>query len=182
MSRYLFVAIVAILVVSGCQFFASMAKAGEDVAATVKVSTADIGARVTLIGRLGQPLGTMLTIEGTWGYPNQSRGPTKDYPLLFTVSRVNGTRLKTPIVFHGRQVSAYNKQGKSVIPPHEQQRRLDGAAWILRGYETGRFTVIPAGYWNEFGKGMIPQSPAQEPFATELVGVLQQQKQPATKP
>ena len=65
-----------------------------------KVLASDIGTRVQIIGRLGYPLGELVTIQGSWirprGLPNQ---PPKDDTPYFSVTSVNGKRLETPVRF-----------------------------------------------------------------------------------
>ncbi len=67
-----------------------------------KVLVSDIGKRVQIIGRLGYPLGELVTIRGAWirprGLPNQ---PLKDDTPYFSVTSVNGRRLETPVIFEG---------------------------------------------------------------------------------
>jgi hypothetical protein len=164
--------LIGVLVISASRFCTRGIAAAEDKAAAVKVSVADVGTKVELIGRLGPPLGTMMTVQGRWGYPDQSHGPTKDYALLFTATHVNGAKLAKPAVFRVGRVTACDKQGKDVIPPYEQHKRLDGVSWTLRAYETGRFTRTPGEFWEELGQ-VIPASPYADRFASELVGVLQ---------
>jgi hypothetical protein len=57
----------------------------------LKVLASDIGTRVQIIGRLGYPLGELVTIRGAWirpcGLPNQ---PVKDDTPYFSVTSVNG--------------------------------------------------------------------------------------------
>jgi hypothetical protein len=65
-----------------------------------KVLATDIGTRVQIVGRLGYPLGELVTIRGTWirprGLPN---APVKDDAPYFTVTSVNGRKLDAPVSF-----------------------------------------------------------------------------------
>ncbi len=130
-----------------------------------KVKVDDIGTAVSLTGRLGEPLGSMLTVSGTWGYPSLR---VKDYSVRFSVTSVNGKQLARPVMFpvHAVHVS---KDGVSAVPPHARHKELDGVTWSLRAYETGRFTTVPAEYWRERGAPAMIYQPA---FASELVGFV----------
>ncbi len=54
-----------------------MLSAGREPATAVSVE--DIGTKVALVGRLGEPLGTMMEVRGNWAYPKNS--VVKDYSL-----------------------------------------------------------------------------------------------------
>jgi hypothetical protein len=139
--------------------------------AKVEVRVAEIGEGVMLIGRLGVPLGEMMTVTGTWGHPDQSKGPTKDYSLLFRVSAVNGEALKERMAFHVGDVVAVFKGGKDAIPRWQDHDKLDGVTWTLRAYETGRFTRQPDEWWDESGEGEAAMR-WTAPFHSQLVGVV----------
>lgn len=134
---------------------------------TTAVKVTDIGADVTLIGRLGKPLGRMLTVTGTWGFPDQSKGPTKDYSLRFSVSHVDGRRLPRPVTLRVGAVHVSDHNGADLIPDRDEHATLDGKRWTLRVYETGRFTVVPEEYWEVRGYPAMVPEPA---FASEIVG------------
>jgi len=134
---------------------------------TIAIKVTDISADVTLIGRLGKPLGTMLNVTGTWGFPDQSNGPTKDYSLRFSVTHVDGSRLSRPVILRVGAVHVTDHNGTDLIPDRDEHAMLDGNRWTLRVYETGRFTDVPAEYWEVRGHpAMIPE-PA---FASQIVG------------
>ncbi len=99
-----------------------------------KVLASDIGTRVQIIGRLGYPLGELVTIQGSWirprGLPNQ---PPKDDTPYFSVTSVNGKRLETPVKF-----DFFSKTwGAKDIPAEE------GPVWEMRGCESGGFRGTP---------------------------------------
>jgi hypothetical protein len=141
----------------------------------IEVSVEDIGTKVTLVGRLGQPLGTMMEVQGTWSYPRQRPGepPVKDDSLRFRVSQVNGKKLPQPVEFNVAQIEAATRTGKNAIPKFEELKMLDGIAWTLQAYETGRFHHVPEDYWKKLGTA--PPGPPSWPriFTSELVGVVQ---------
>tara|TARA_R110002111_G_scaffold221574_1_gene283811 strand:+ start:1149 stop:1640 length:492 start_codon:yes stop_codon:yes gene_type:complete len=143
---------------------------GEEPATSVqRVSVEDVHRSVVLIGRLGHPLGTMVTVEGTWGYPDQTKGPTKDYSLQFTIHTVNEKRLARTLTLKTGAVHVIDQHGADLVPPHKRHAELDGVSWSLRAYETGRHTVEPDEYWRYRGPiAMIPQ-PA---FASSIVGFI----------
>lgn len=147
---------------------------GEDQSPPASVSVDDIGRKVTLVGRLGQPLGTMMTIQGHWAYPDASKGPAKDNSIRFTVSHVNGKPLSELVEFDVAQVRAVSAEGDSAIPEQADHRdSLGGVSWTLRGFETGRFDRIPDGYWKELGTGWPALPYYVRTFTSELVGVVQ---------
>ena len=134
------------------------------------VSVEDIGTKVVLVGRLGQPLGTMMDVQGTWKFPDRF---DKDYSLRFLVSHVNGKALLKPVEFDWAQVKVISTNGENAIPKSDERKTLDGLAWTLRAYETGRFNRIPKDYWEEPGTRR-DASPywMTKTFTSELVGVL----------
>ena len=139
----------------------SLQSGGKD--ATLAINVDDIGSKVTLVGRLGQPLGKMMKLRGSWKYPN---GVMKDSSLWFTVTAVNDRKLATPVKFHIAQVSARTEDHKDAIPAHEHEKDLDGVAWTLKAYETGRFTAVP-------DDGMAVQAPYwYRTFTSEVVGTV----------
>ena len=137
------------------------------------LSVTDLGIGYELIGRLGQPLGTMLTVKGKWGYPDQSKGPTKVYELQFTLTEIDGVTCKHPLVFDVGAVHVIDKQRNSLIPAQDKHRDLDGSTWEFRAFETGRHTSMPQEYYNFQGPIAMRPSP---PFVSELVGYMPERK------
>lgn len=138
---------------------------GED----TQVSVAEIGRTVTLVGRLGRPLGTMLSVRGTWRLPE---GRSKDNSLSFIVSHVDGQKLESPVAFHINDMSVQDARGRNAKPPLDEHALLDGETWTLRGYETGRVTRIPAEFWTE-SRRSIPAMRGEPPFASQFVSFRQ---------
>lgn len=168
-----FKTLTVILLVTSAMFGASLVLA-EDQPPPATVSVADIGTKVALVGRLGQPLGAMMTLRGRWAYPVESPGPVKDNSIRFTVSHVNGKQLAQPVEFNVAQIDAVSADGKSAIPGRrEGQAALDGVSWTFRAYETGRFDKIPEEYWKERGTGPPGLPYWTTTFTSKLVGIVQ---------
>jgi hypothetical protein len=123
--------------------------------------------KTVIIGRLGVPLMTTVTIRGTWHRPvplsTAAEQPRKENEPRFHVEEVDGKALDQPVRFHRAVVSVsadYKEQSSGkVLKPR------DGETWELIAHETGRFHS--------------PPDPAmQEPiwnagrFSTGLSGVL----------
>jgi hypothetical protein len=107
---------------------------GEPPVQTVLVT--DIGTRVQLIGRIGYPLGKLVTIQGAWIRPRGLPGqPVKDDSPRFTVTSVNGNKLLTPVSFEADLFS--EAWGAEEIP------QSNGPVWEVRGCETGGFRGTP---------------------------------------
>jgi len=133
---------------------------------TIAISVEDIGTKVTLVGRLGEPLGKLMEVKGTWGYPDAR---VKDYSLRFRVSHVNGKRLPKPVEFNVAQVKAATRSGKNAIPQFKDHKTLEGVSWTLRAYETGRFRGVP----EELDTAASASPYWWKTFTSELVGVVQ---------
>lgn len=142
----------------------------EDVVA-VSVDGLDSG-KVVVIGRLGSPLETMLTIRGTW---KQSR-MAKDSGPVFHVTHVNGKAFDEPVIFHRTLVRvrfsfAFDKNDSRNDGPTPSA----GQSWEIRAYETGGFSGNPAEYQKELSG--LPYRQAVTPwwrhFQTDLRGIMQ---------
>ncbi len=126
-----------------------------------------IGREVRLIGRLGHPLGEMMTVEGSWGGP---KGLEKESSLRFFVSSVDGKPLENPVEFYVERVNARNKSGAKVTP-------ASGDRWTMHAFETGDyFGAVPKKYTDELHKP--EQAASQAPawhwqFSAKLIGILQ---------
>lgn len=138
----------------------------------IHVSVDDLGKSAELIGRLGKPLGTWVTIKGKWALP---KAVVKEYSPRFMATHVDGAKLEKPVEFNIGQVEAVDSSGKSVMPKPENRRKLDGQTWTLEAYESGEFHITPPEYYEAIG--VVPGS-VQTPyyfgkFTSEIVGVLQ---------
>lgn len=168
-SATAFLTTLAVLVTFGARPIWS--QAGKE---KVRINVDDIGKKVVLIGRLGEPLGTWVTLKGTWELPKLEL--VKDYSLRFMVTRINDRELSTPIEFNIAQIQARLKNGKDALPAHEHREALDGVTWTLRAYETGYLLVAPMPEVVNPG-GRIPPAPQvpyySRPFTSNLVATLQ---------
>ena len=68
---------------------------------------ADIACR-----RLGKPLAQMMTIRGSWAYPENKL--VKDYSLILTVTHVDDQPLAKAVLFNVARVSAVGRDGTIV--------------------------------------------------------------------
>lgn len=157
----------------GMLLFAALLSASaacdEPASSTQRVSVDDVDRKLVLIGRLGHPLGTMVTLDGTWGYPDQSKGPTKDYSLEFTIQTVNGKPLARKLTLKTGAIHVIDRHGTNLVPPHKRHSELDGVSWSLRAYETGCYTVQPDEYWRFRGPIATMARPA---FESSIVGFI----------
>jgi len=104
------------------------------------VEAFDLGQDVAVIGKLGHPLGKMVTIEGrsAKGAVLRDRG-VEDETILF-VEKVDGERVRDGVWLRLRPFWS----------GHQQEVRA-GKKCTLRGFETGGFTGSPSGAMKEFG-------------------------------
>ena len=115
----------------------------------------------------------MLTIKGTWGYPDQSKGTTKIIDLQLSITEIDGVPRKDPLILDVWSVHVLDKQRRSLIPPHAKHRDLNGVTWEFRAFETGRHSCMPREYYEFQGPIAMRQSPS---FVSELVGYMQDGK------
>jgi hypothetical protein len=134
----------------------------------ITIRADDIGDKVMVLGRLGHPLGEMMTVKGVWAAPKSTES-WKDR-LIFHVTSVNGKQLAEPAIFNVYVVDVVDRARKTVCPSA-------GELWEVRAYENWSLRNQPADYWKEVNM-QIP-SPAPQNGA-QLVGVLVQSK-PAAK-
>ncbi len=124
----------------------------------VSVKAEDISKTVQIIGRLGQPLGSLVTIRGAWVSPGNR---AKDRSLQFHVSHVNGKELAEKVKLAPGQISAIFSRGDRCrgrgpkpgepwdwkydfaghTPPPE---RTEGEVWEMLGVEMGFFDQYSA--------------------------------------
>jgi hypothetical protein len=151
--------------------FGTAASGPEDV---VRVSADDLDSgKVVVIGHLGSPLKTMLTIRGTWQHARSS----KDSGPLFHVTYVNGKALDKPVIFHRaivhvRYPRPWDKDDESKNGPTPSA----GQSWEIRAYETGGFSGSPEEYQKELRRELpyLEAVPVWwRSFQVELHGVMQ---------
>jgi hypothetical protein len=153
----------------------SLLSSDEDKPKPAVVSVIEIGSKVTLIGHLGQPLGTMVDVTGTWDYPDET---AKDYSLRFKISHVNSKRLDRSVELNVAQVNAVTRDGKEAIPDRANHKQLAGVSWTLRAFETGRFHVTPDEYLKETGQRISAAPYWWDTFESELVGIVRERAVP----
>lgn len=95
------------------------------------VESTALGQTVVVRGRLGQPLGQLMTIEGVEAGRDYRRSKGDVGEHLFRVIKVEGQTLQEPQVVRLRFGLFHTR------PPGEGEKRT------LRGYETGGFADIP---------------------------------------
>lgn len=158
----------------GLRFVLAPSAAAKDEGGKIQISVDDLGKTAELVGRLGKPLGTWVTIKGKWALPD---GRVKDYSLRFAVTYVNDVKLKQPVEFNVAQVSVANSRGESVIPERKNQIQLDGQTWTLKAYETGELHFSPPEYYEAIGlvPGSMQEAYWTRPFISEIHGVLEPQ-------
>jgi hypothetical protein len=97
-----------------------------------------------VMGRLGRPLGTMLTVSGV-AVPNTSRRKADASEALFLkITAVDGQPLAKPVEFPFRKAHEIVDVPEPVI----------GKEFSYRGYETGGFEGVPLNYgapWQAMG-------------------------------
>jgi hypothetical protein len=137
----------------------------------VTVSVEEIGKSVTLIGRLGKPLGQQCEIRGRWWLPEPL---VKDYSPRFTVLEVDGVRLDQPIEFNIGQIEARTVEFDNALPPFERWDSLDGQEWRMFAYENGRTHLgpdVPPGQRDVFG--VPPAAPYyRKRFTSDLEAIV----------
>ena len=121
--------------------------AGHEKGEPQMVRCSDIPERVQIIGRLGQPLGQLVTIRGRWTAPYPSK-PAQ--PVFFLVSQMSGRLLDPPTKFDDVEPVWRKNAGFT--------KRAAGEEWELRGVETGGFVGFSDKVWEELG-----QPPTQRP-------------------
>lgn len=116
----------------------------------VTVRVQDIPTTVQLIGRLGKPLGSLLTIRGKWIKPKDN---VKDNSLRFLVAFVGGKELSEKVEWNHAQIGAIlsRPRGRGPKPgelwdwkfdwggSNPPPAPADGDTWEILGVETGCF-------------------------------------------
>jgi hypothetical protein len=133
----------------------SLSAAGDSKREPEMVHYSDIPERVQIIGKLGQPLGQLVTVRGRWAVPNPSKPASPD----FVIDEVNGRLLDPPVKFsadfHGLEPVG-KKDAEFTIKVGEE--------WELRGVETGGFVGFSQEVWREIREESgehVAQTPPQ---------------------
>ena len=143
------------------------------------VRAQDIPKTVQIIGRLGQPLGDLMTIRGKWTSPGRF---VKDNALVFHVHLVNGKKPKESPGLYDLQVSAIfppwggrkPKRGESWDWRFEwggsepSPTPVEGETWEMMGVETGSFVDYSHDVWREIGGPAVQGSPSRAGFVTRF--------------
>jgi hypothetical protein len=110
-----------------------------------KVRYSLLGGDVEIVGRLGYPLGTMLTVEGT-----RVEGDSKYHLRVLGVDRVNGEELPTPVdidvVFFSDSMRNLTPTGtpiKPSVPIFDISEPRVGDRVVYKGYEDGGMVGFP---------------------------------------
>jgi hypothetical protein len=109
------------------------------------VNYRDIPERVQIVGKLGHPLGELVTVRGWW-----TTLLLKPKPPVFVVDQVNGKRIDPPAEFDRVQPVSEGSDG----PVHAV-----GEEWELRGVETGGFIGFGKNVYDELGEPATQKSP-----------------------
>ena len=127
------------------------------------VPASDVGHRTLIVGRLGFPLGTLLTVQGQWERDESAKDAAATTPSLrFVATAVNGGRLDKSLRFASDLVSPLIS-GAFKDPP-----RNAGDVREIRAVEGGRFLGVPAEAYKEFAAGSQPAAAPRFEFRTEI--------------
>lgn len=99
--------------------------------AAESVPSVDLG-RSIAVGRLGQPLGKVMRVEGAAVESNYPRSKGQDNTLFFRVTAVEGRALPQPVVI---ELGFFSSDISQELPPGERRTFI--------GYETGQFSGLP---------------------------------------
>ncbi len=108
---------------------------------------------------------------GYWHFPNTPQ--PKDDSLRFSVTEVNGNKLKEPIEFNHAQIDVTDSQHRTVMPDFRHHPELENQAWTLTAYETGRIQLAPDEHQSKSPVFPIAGMPYYtRPFTSQIVAVL----------
>jgi hypothetical protein len=89
-----------------------------------------------VMGELGVPLGTMVTVSGK-AVPNNSRSKANEgEPLFLQITSVDGKALSKPVEYPFRKARDFIDAASPKI----------GDSFEFRGYETGGYSGVPLNY------------------------------------
>jgi hypothetical protein len=132
----------------------------------VNVFASDIGHRTVIKGRLGFPLGTVVTIRGQWERVEPAKDiPTMTSSLTFVAKEVNQTRLDEPLRF------ASDLMSPLIVGAFKDPPRHVGDIWEVRALEAGRFLGLPDAARRELAAGTQAAALPAHPrfgFCTEI--------------
>ena len=126
---------------------ASISSAGDQEREPSIIHYNDIPERVQIIGKLGQPLGQLITVRGKW----TASFPSKPASPVFMVNQVNDRHLDPPVEFDDVE-PVWRKYA-------EFTRNTVGEEWELRGVETGGFVGFSDKVWEELGQPTMQRPP-----------------------
>lgn len=89
---------------------------------------------VTILGKLGYPLGTYVQVRGKW---KRHAGVLKADPVYFAITEVNGLSVHPEVEFSKGDLEAEATE--------DRVRPIDQSVWELSGYETGGYIGTPRG-------------------------------------
>jgi hypothetical protein len=142
-----------------------------------RISVDEIGRSILLVGRLGEPLGEKMELSGYWHFPKTPH--PKDDSIRFSVTSVNGNKLKEPIEFNHEQVEVTDFLHRSLIPDFKDHRQLENQVWTLIAYETGRIQIMPDEYQSKSPVFPVAgMSYYTRPFTSQIVAVLKNRQSP----
>ena len=102
-------------------------------AQVVTVDYKDIPKRVKIIGKLGYPLTTIVSVRGTW--VDGPVGPKPRAPF-FVVTHINGKAMNSPAEFDFVETAG-------IEGDKDFEERVAGEQWEIHGWETGGFVGLP---------------------------------------
>lgn len=103
------------------------------ISANAQISIYDLNPS-NVIGSLGKPLGTIVTIEGTVVGDDYTQLKEDSGETLLKIEKVDGKKLNKAVVLHVQ-----------IIPIVSVKIPQKGTKFKLAGYETGGFIGIPEG-------------------------------------
>jgi hypothetical protein len=144
----------------------------------ITIRAQDIPQTVQILGTFGHPLGSLLTIRGTWIKPGILE---KDPSLQFHVDLVNGKKPNESVVLHDMQVNSILPQkGRKPKPGETWDWRFDlggteppptpleGETWDMMGIEKGYFETYSAEAWKEVGSIPVQKPSFMKGFYTRF--------------
>jgi hypothetical protein len=140
------------------------------------VNAADIGVKVQIIGKLGTPIGTLMSIRGQWRMPSFGASPPPKPPeLQFHVTHLDGKPLSKETIYFASAVRAINLKD-------QRNHEADGVVWEMRAFEGGQFVNLAERHWQEFYKAPVSALDyGQGPFACFLTGNVTNETQPPVR-